>query len=46
MKIELSKEQLNQILEYDRTRSLTTASNIALSLVDNVLSNYAKEIEN
>lgn len=43
MYIKLSEEQINQILDFDRTKSLTTATIIARTLVEQVLSNYAKE---
>ena len=43
MYIKLSEEQINQILDFDRTKSLTTAANIARTLAEQVLSNYAKE---
>lgn len=43
MYIKLSEEQINQILDFDRTKSLTTAANIARTLVEQVLSNYTKE---
>ena len=43
MYIKLSEEQINQILDFDRTKSLTTATNIARTLAEQVLSNYAKE---
>ena len=43
MYIKLSEEQINQILDFDRTKSLTTAVNISRTLVEQVLSNYAKE---
>lgn len=43
MYIKLSEEQINQILDFDRTKSLTTAVNIVRSLVEQVLSEYAKE---
>lgn len=46
MYIKLSEEQINQILDFDRTKSLTTAVNIARSLVEQVLSEYAKEFVN
>lgn len=43
MYIKLSEEQINQILDFDRTKSLTTATNIVRTLVEQVLENYAKE---
>ena len=43
MYIKLSEEQINQILYFDRTKSLTTAANIARTLAEQILSNYAKE---
>lgn len=43
MYIKLSEEQINQILDFDRTKSITTATNIAITLVEQVLSKYAKE---
>lgn len=43
MQIKLSEEQINQILDFDRTKSITTATNIAITLVEQVLSKYAKE---
>ena len=43
MQINLTEEQINQILDFDRTRSITTANNIAITLVEQVLSKYAKE---
>lgn len=43
MYIKLSEEQINQILDFDRTKSLTTAANIVRTLAEQVLSNYAKE---
>ena len=46
MYIKLSEEQINQILDLDRTKSLTTAVNIARTLVEQVLSEYAKEFVN
>ena len=46
MQIKLSEEQINQILDFDRTKSLTTAVNIARTLVEQVLSEYAKEFVN
>ena len=44
MKIELSTEQVNQIIHYDNTKSIATACNLAQSLVDKVLENLAKEL--
>ena len=44
MRIELSTEQVNQIIHYDNTKSIVTACNIAQSLVDKVLENLAKEL--
>ena len=44
MKIELSTEQVNQILHYEQTKSIVTACNIAQSLVDNVIEKLAKEL--
>lgn len=44
MKIELSTEQVNQILHYEQTKSIATACNIAQSLVDNVIEKLAKEL--
>ena len=46
MCIKLTEEQINQILEFDRTRSLTTAANIATTLAEHVLVEYAKEFVN
>lgn len=43
MQIKLSEEQINQILDFDLTRSLTTATNISITLVEQVLAKYAKE---
>lgn len=43
MYIKLSEEQINQILDFDRTKSLTTAVNLARTLVEQVLAEYAKE---
>lgn len=43
MQINLSEEQINQILDFDRTKSVTTATNIVTTLVEQVLSKYAKE---
>ena len=43
MYIKLSEEQINQILDFDRTKSITTARNITTTLVEQVLSKYAKE---
>lgn len=43
MYIKLSEEQIKQILDFDRTKSLTTAANISITLAEQVLSNYAKE---
>ena len=43
MYIKLSEEQINQILDFDRTKSLTTAANIARTLAEKVLAEYAKE---
>lgn len=43
MQIKLSEEQINQILDFDRTRSVKTATNIATTLVEQVLSKYVKE---
>lgn len=45
MQIKLSEEQINMILDYDRTRSVTSACNLALSLANQVLEEYAKEME-
>lgn len=44
--ITLSKEQVNYILEFDRTHSITTACNLAHSLVEMVLKNEIKDVEN
>ena len=44
MKIELSTEQVNQILHYEQTKSIATACNLAQSLVDNVIEKLAKEL--
>ena len=46
MYIKLSEEQINQILDFDRTKSLTTAANIARTLAEQILSEYAKEFVN
>ena len=46
MYIKLSEEQINQILDFDRTKSITTAANIARTLVEQVLSEYVKEFVN
>lgn len=43
MYIKLSEEQINQILDFDRTKSITTARNITTTLVEQVLAKYAKE---
>ena len=43
MYIKLSEEQINQILDFDLTKSITTATNIARTLVEQVLTNYVKE---
>lgn len=43
-KITLSKEQVNYILEFDRTHSITTACNLAHSLVEMVLKNEIKDV--
>lgn len=46
MQINLTEEQINQILDFDRTRSVTTAANIATTLAEQVLAEYAKEFVN
>ena len=43
MYIKLSEEQINQILDFDCNKSITTARNIAITLVEQVLAKYAKE---
>lgn len=44
MEIKLSEEQLNYIFEYDRTKSIVIACNIARTLVDQVLAKNAKKV--
>ena len=43
MTITLTKEQLNYIFEFDRTRSVSTACELATTLVEQVLAEEAKE---
>ena len=44
MEIKLSKEQIEYILNYDKTRSVATACNLAQSLVNQVLEKLAEEL--
>ena len=44
MEITLSKEQLEQIYHYDKTKSVTTACNLARTLVEAVLAKEAVEV--
>lgn len=44
MLINLSDEQVKQIYEYDRTRSIVTACNIATTLVEELLDENVKKV--
>ena len=44
MEIKLSKEQIEYILNYDKTRSVVTACNLAQTLVNQVLEKLAEEL--
>lgn len=44
MEIKLSKEQIEYILNYDKTRSVATACNLAQTLVNQVLEKLAEEL--
>ena len=44
MTITLTQEQLNYIFEFDRTRSVSAAYYLAVTLVDQVLKEEIKEI--
>lgn len=43
MTITLTQEQLNYIFEFDRTRSIPIACDLATTLVEQVLAEEAKE---
>lgn len=43
MTITLTQEQLNYIFEFDKTRSITIACDLATTLVEQVLAEEAKE---
>lgn len=44
MTITLTKEQLNYIFEYDRTKSVSVACDLATTLVEQVLKEEIKEL--
>lgn len=44
MVINLTKEQLNYIFEYDKTKSATVACQLARTLVEQVLAEEIKEV--
>ena len=45
MEIKLTKEQLNYIFEFDKTKSITTACQLARTLVEQVLEEEAKNVK-
>lgn len=44
MEIKLTREQIEYILNYDKTRSVATACNLAQTLVNQVLEKLAEEL--
>lgn len=45
MTINLTQEQLNYIFEYDKTKSITTACQLARTLVEQVLAEEIKNVQ-
>ena len=44
MEIKLTREQIEYILHYDRTKSVSTACNLAQTLVNQVIEKLAEEL--
>lgn len=44
MEIKLSSEQIEYILDYDKTKSVSTACNLAQTLVNQVIEKLAEEL--
>lgn len=43
MEVKLTQQQLDYIYHYDKTHSITTACNLAVTLVEQVLQKQAQE---